>query len=85
MYQIELSQKAEKDLRKLRKEAVFSRIVSSIQLLAINPYPRQLKKLKNYQQADYRLRIGDYRVLYSIDPVRKVIVIVGVFHRQHGY
>jgi len=84
-FTISLSKKVQKDLRKLSKQPVYSSIIAHLRLLAQNPYPLQSKKMVNYQEADYLLRIGDYRVLYSVDPVNQVVLIAGVFHRQRGY
>lgn len=85
MYDIQLSTRAQKDLRALKKTPQFDRILSSLRVLSENPFPLQSKKLKNYAQADFRLRVGDYRILYSVDPIRRVIVVAGMFHRQSGY
>ncbi|MBA3037696.1 MAG: type II toxin-antitoxin system RelE/ParE family toxin [Desulfobacterium sp.] len=45
------------------------KIVEAIESLAENPFPPQSKKLK-HSESSYRLRVGDYRVIYQVDHVR---------------
>ena len=45
----------------------------------------QIKHLANHPLADYRLRIGDYRVLFNVDWDRKEIHILKIGHRQEVY
>lgn len=51
--------------------------------LAENPRPPTARKLVN--RSEMRLRIGDYRVLYSIDDVRRTVTIVVIAHRREVY
>ena len=59
------------------------RIVTKIQSLASDPRPPGAEKLSG--QEKYRLRQGDYRVLYSVDDSRKLVVIVKIGHRRDVY
>lgn len=59
------------------------RIASKIQQLASNPRPTGTEKLSG--QEKYRLRQGDYRVLYSVDDDRLTVVIVKIGHRRDVY
>lgn len=71
----------EKDLKKISKP--FSqKIIDKVFELKNNPFPIQSKKLKGMNGL-YRLRVGDYRVVYQIHS--KVIIILGVGHRQGVY
>lgn len=82
-YEIVIERQAEKDLNKLPKN-ITSLIVSKIQLLEENPRPAQAKQLQtNYD--DWRLRVGDYRVLYEIDDKKKIIRIFRAKHRKDIY
>jgi mRNA interferase RelE/StbE len=63
--------------------AVFERITKAILALETTPRPPRAKKLQG--RSGYRLRVGDYRVLYTVsDPARKV-EIVAVGHRKDVY
>ncbi len=59
------------------------RIVRKIQALARNPRPEGCEKLSG--QDKYRLRQGDYRILYSVDDAAEAAVIVKIDHRRDVY
>ena len=59
------------------------RIATKIQHLASEPRPAGTEKLSG--QEKYRLRQGDYRVLYSVDDAQSVVVIVKIGHRRDVY
>ena len=65
---------------------VQQRIDDALQILAFNPHNRALniKKLKG-QENLFRLRIGDYRVLYEVNNQVLIIMIVRVGHRKDVY
>ena len=73
----------EKDLRLLPRPTI-ARVLSAINRLADDPFPKQALKLKGTEQL-YRLRVGDYRVIYKVDPVTRRIVIEHVRHRRDVY
>ena len=81
-YEISVSRIATKTLRKLPK-LVSVRIFQKIQLLATDPRPAGCKKLVGLPH--YRIRIGDYRVIYGIDDGALIILIVEVGHRRDVY
>jgi len=82
-YELYVERHAEKDLNKL-PPPLFSQIAAKIGKLASEPHPRESKKIKGSLK-DWRLRIGDYRVLYEIDNVTKKITIMRVKHRREAY
>ena len=82
MYQIYFERTAEKKLLSLPKE-IRTRIVVKITDLASNPRPKGCIKLTNFE--DYRIRIGDYRVIYTIDDDLLTIVVIKVDHRKQVY
>ena len=74
---------AKKDLQKLPKQIV-QRIYSAIEKLADNPKPTASKKLQG-ENNKWRMRVGDYRVIYSIYDRVCVVDIVRIRHRQDAY
>ncbi|TAL19969.1 type II toxin-antitoxin system RelE/ParE family toxin [Patescibacteria group bacterium] len=72
-----------RDLRKLTP-LVLKRIDRAILALK-DPYVGDVKHLKDHQLADWRIRVGDYRILFDIDDARKVVVILRVGHRKDIY
>jgi mRNA interferase RelE/StbE len=81
-YRIVVKQSVAKDLKKISKKEV-ERILSAIQSLATTPRPAQSKKLSG--QEKYRLRQGNYRILYSIEDRDLVICVVKVGNRRDIY
>ena len=82
-YKIEWKQSARRELRNLDR-AVIPRIVAAVEALADDPYPRGSKKLVGSEHT-YRIRIGDYRVIYSLYTARVIIEIIRVGHRKTVY
>ena len=82
-YQVRFTAGAAKELRSLPARLV-ERIAIKIDALADEPRPDGCKKLKNSQNG-YRIRIGDYRVLYTIADGLLVINIICVAHRKEAY
>jgi mRNA interferase RelE/StbE len=83
VYQVLLEQAAQKDLKRLSSE-IFERIISSIRLLGENPRPSGCRKLGGSKN-DWRIRIGDYRVIYEINDRLKVVRVMKVRHRKEVY
>ena len=79
---LEIDHRAERELASL-PDAILQRIVTKIQTLVENPFPRGIKKLKG--TSGYRLRVGDYRVLYDVYPRERKIVIYAAGHRRDIY
>ena len=77
-----LSSKADRQLDKL-PGAMHELILKSIEKLQITPFPSHSKKLAGREC--WRLRIGDYRILYAVDKKRKEIAILSVAHRKDAY
>ena len=81
-YQVNLKKSVVKDLEKL-PDIVLKRIQKTILALSSNPRPDGCKKLKG--RDDYRVRIGDYRILYFIDDDIVTVEVVRVQHRKDVY
>jgi mRNA interferase RelE/StbE len=60
-----------------------ARITGAIELLARNPYPPAARKLSN--RLAYRVRVGDYRIIYSVQESTITIVVVAIGHRKDVY
>ncbi len=82
-YQIEISKGASKQLKKLSKD-IREKIEAKIQELVDEPRPDGVVKLKDIENG-YRLRVGDYRVLYKIYDDVLVVIVVKVGHRRQVY
>jgi len=82
-YKVILKPSFEKDLRSIPK-SVITRVINSLDLLAENPFPRQALKLEGGEQL-YRLRVGDYRVVYAVNQPAKQVLIHYVRHRREVY
>ena len=82
-YKVIVSKSAGKELSKLPLE-INNRIIPAIRKLSDNPRPKGSKKLKG-SKSTWRIRIGDYRVIYVIDDVVLVVDIRKVGHRKDIY
>ncbi len=78
------SQRVAKQLRDLPPQ-VFRRVDEAILALKDNPRPPSARKLRRIDIGDYRLRIGDYRIIYDINEERREIILVRVMHRREAY
>ena len=76
-YQIVLTKKAQKQLDKL-PEKIAEPIIEAISALEKNPRPKGCKKLKG--RAGYRIRIGDYRVIYDIFDSELIVDVITLGH-----
>lgn len=83
MYEILLERRAERDLKQLPAD-VFQRVVAAMLQLANDPRPSGCKKLTGSVN-DWRIRVGDYRVLYEIGDHTQVIRVMRVRHRRDAY
>jgi mRNA interferase RelE/StbE len=82
-YSVVIKSSAQKELDAL-DDAVFSRIDRRILALAENPRPAGCKKLKGYKD-QWRIRIGDWRVVYFIDDSVRRVSVSRVAHRREVY
>lgn len=82
MYQIELRHKAQRSLDKLPKDD-FNAVISAIKRLADSPRPRGVEKIKS--AGLWRIRQGDYRIVYSIAESQKLVTILRIGHRREIY
>jgi len=84
IYSVLLEHEAEKELRQLPAK-VLKRVDKRIVDLASEPWPRGNVKLKGKNAEGYRIKVGDYRILYTVDKVTKIIKIYRIKHRREAY
>ena len=80
MYNLEWKEHALQNIEKL-ENSIGRRIVKKVEELSENPFSKDIKKLKGIN--DFRLRVGDYRVIFYIE--KDTIIILKVGHRKHIY
>lgn len=83
MYEVLVERSVERTLKRLPHQ-VFVRIVTAIKDLGVNPRPSGCRKLAG-SDSDWRVRAGDYRVLYEIDDEKRIVRILHVRHRREAY
>lgn len=83
MYEVFLERRAERDLKRLEAKE-FRRIISEIKALAENPRPAGCRKIAG-SESDWRIRVGDYRVIYEVDEHAEAVRVMRVRHRREVY
>jgi mRNA interferase RelE/StbE len=83
VYRVQLERAAEKDLRRLTDED-HRRIVAAIVALGANPRPSGSRKLHG-GDGEWRIRVGDYRIIYTIADKVRVVGVRRVRHRREVY
>lgn len=83
-YTVEISSSAAKSLAKIDKKTLL-RIVGAIELLAVDPRPPGVKFLRGGEQGRWRARVGAYRIVYTIEDNRLVVLVLRVGHRREVY
>lgn len=83
MYELYIERSVEKSFRKLERKTA-DRLIDIIKLLSENPRPRGCRKLTDHEN-DFRLRVGEYRIVYEIDESRKAVTILAAGHRRDIY
>ncbi|MCR4418620.1 MAG: type II toxin-antitoxin system RelE/ParE family toxin [Clostridia bacterium] len=82
-YSVYLKPSAEKDLRRLSPPLV-SRVLAAIEGLRSAPFPPGAVKLTGAQRV-YRLRVGDYRIIYEVNAHTREVTVYYVRHRREAY
>lgn len=82
-FRLKIKNSAEKELAKLSVSTILI-IRDDIRILASNPFPPGFKKLKGFKNL-YRIRSGNYRVIYTILKEILVIEIIKIVHRTDAY
>lgn len=83
-YKIIFKKSADKDLSSVPTKSKFE-ILTAVSNLELQPRPFGYKKLKGKMKDFYRIRSGDYRVIYTIDDSIKIVGIRRIAHRKDVY
>jgi mRNA interferase RelE/StbE len=84
-YEIVFKRKARKGVVRL-PENLYERVTRAIDDLATDPRPRGAVKMRGTgQQEEWRVRVGDYRIVYRVDDEGQKVVILAVGHRGSVY
>ena len=81
-YEVELSEVAKGDLSRLQSQ-VRDRLRLAFKVLSRNPRPPKSVKLKG--RSGYRVRVGDYRIIYEIFDNKVIILVTRIGHRREIY
>ena len=81
-YTVIIKKTAQKELDSIPKKLQL-RIRGAIDLLAVNPFPPNSKKLKDRE--GYRIRTSDYRILYNVNGNDLMVLVVRIGHRRDIY
>jgi mRNA interferase RelE/StbE len=65
--------------------AVAQRVAAAVRALALEPRPPGVAKLAGHPRGGWRIRVGDYRILYEIDDEQQLVTIFAVLHRREAY
>lgn len=83
-YAIELAPGVDKQLRSIKK-ATRLRLVGVIELLGVDPRPPGAKMLRGGEHGLWRVRVGNYRVVYAIEDAKLVVLVIRIGHRRDVY
>ena len=83
-YSVELSPSAAKALTKIDKPSQL-RTAGVIELLAVEPRPPAAKMLRGGEHGRWRVRVGDYRIVYTVEDDRLLVLVLRVAHRREVY
>ena len=82
-YRVEVKPSARKELERF-PDHLIARIVARLENLASNPRPPGCKKLKGGEN-EWRIRVGDYRAVYTIDDARLLVEVTRIRQRSEAY
>lgn len=82
MYEVILSNRAEKRLTRL-PGGEYERVLQSVMNLAEDPRPRNCQKLRSRE--GWRIRVGDYRAIYTVDDDAREVLVADIGHRRDIY
>ncbi len=81
-WELEITACAQKEMHRL-SDPILQRVNNKILRLERDPFPQVAVKLKN--GTGYRIRVGDYRIIYTLDTKNKKITIFRIRHRSKAY
>ncbi|MEV7526955.1 type II toxin-antitoxin system RelE/ParE family toxin [Agrococcus sediminis] len=83
-YSVEFTTAAARELKKLEPRAARDKILEKVRALADDPRPPGCRKIAGEQHA-WRIRVGDYRVLYEVDDRVVTVAVFRIAHRREVY
>ena len=83
LYAVSFRRSAEKDLRKL-DATMQHRVLHAVEGLAREPRPSGCRKMQGGEDA-FRIRLGDYRIIYTVDDGVKIVAVERIRHRREVY
>ena len=84
MFEIELSSHAKRFLKKTDKQLA-ERIIERIEKLGAEPFPTDVKRVVNRKEKIFRVRVGDYRIQYTIHYEENLVFISDIEKRPRAY
>lgn len=86
MFSIEYENQAAKFIKKLNVKTDVKRIVHKIEELSGNPFPQEATRVEGYHEVKvFRIRVGDYRILYFIDYNNSTLYVIKIDKRERVY
>jgi len=82
-YHLVIANSAKHDMRRL-ESSLQQRIATRLQILDKTPRPPGVKKLRD-RENQWRIRVGDYRIIYEIDENERLVIILRIKHRREAY
>ena len=83
-YKVEIASAPAKYLERLRDESLKRRIVKSLRSLEANPRPPGCLKMQGQDEL-YRVRVGDYRIIYQVQDAVLLVLVVNIGNRRDIY
>ena len=83
MHTVVVGPRAKREIKKLAKQDQ-RRIIRKMEALANDPRPHGVEKLSQSPRF-WRIRVGDYRIIYAIEPDKEIVVILIIRHRRDAY
>ncbi len=83
-YTVRVPRKTQKQIARLPAE-VRDRIDAAVHNLELEPRPPGCRKLGGREESEWRIRVGNYRIVYEIRDDSREVLVLEVWHRQRGY
>ncbi|OPY72594.1 MAG: Plasmid stabilization system protein [Syntrophorhabdus sp. PtaU1.Bin058] len=84
MFEVVYAKSVEKDIKNIPSRFLY-KIKEEIEHLTEFPQVKNIKKLTNHPVSDFRLKVGDYRVLFDVDIRNRAIYTLKIGHRKEVY
>ena len=84
MMRVIVSSAADRDVDRLSPEMA-ERVFTALRALRRDPRPPGCRLLQGWQRRAWRIRVGDWRILYEIDDAAGVVTVLRVLHRSKAY